>query len=76
VRQNRKGENIWAQEGGEDSIMKACIILNFTRQNQDEQIKEDEMGGAYSTDVETRYAYRDVVGKPESKRPLGRPKRR
>jgi hypothetical protein len=34
------------------------------------------MGRAYSTDGEMRYAYRDVVGKPESKRPLGRPKRR
>jgi hypothetical protein len=32
--------------------MKACIILIFTTQNQDEQIKEDEMGRAYSTDDE------------------------
>jgi hypothetical protein len=34
------------------------------------------MGGAYSTNGEKRNAYRILVGKPEGKRPLGRPKRR
>jgi hypothetical protein len=34
------------------------------------------MGWACSTNVENRYAYRLLVGKPEGKRPLGRPRRR
>jgi hypothetical protein len=39
-------------------------------------LKEDEMGRACSTNGETRNAYRILVGKPEGKRPLGRPRRR
>jgi hypothetical protein len=38
--------------------------------------KEDEMGRACRTNEEKRNAYRTLVGKPEGKRPLGRPKRR
>jgi hypothetical protein len=34
------------------------------------------MGGPCSTDGEKRNAYRLLVGKPEEKRPLGRPRRR
>jgi hypothetical protein len=34
------------------------------------------MGRAYSTNGEKRYAYRLLVGKPEGKRRLGRPRRR
>jgi hypothetical protein len=34
------------------------------------------MGGSCSTNEEKRNAYRLLVGKPEGKRPLGRPKRR
>ena len=34
------------------------------------------MGGAYSTYGERRGVYRVLVGKPEGKRPLGRPRRR
>jgi len=35
------------------------------------------MGGAYSTyEVERRGVYRVLVGKPEGKRPFGRPRRR
>jgi hypothetical protein len=34
------------------------------------------MGGPYSTNGEKRNAYRLLVGKPEGKRPLGRPRRR
>jgi hypothetical protein len=36
----------------------------------------DEMGGSCSTNGEKRNAYRLLVGKPEGKRPLGRPRRR
>jgi hypothetical protein len=41
-----------------------------------DQAKKDEMGGACSTNVEKRNAYRIFVGKPEEERPLGRPRRR
>jgi hypothetical protein len=34
------------------------------------------MGGACSTNGEKRSAYWLLVGKPEGKRPLGRPRRR
>jgi hypothetical protein len=34
------------------------------------------MGGACSTYGETRSIYRVLTGKPEGKRPLGRPRRR
>jgi hypothetical protein len=34
------------------------------------------MGGTCSTNVEKRSAYGILVGKPEGKRPLGRPRRR
>jgi hypothetical protein len=34
------------------------------------------MGGACSTNGEKRNAYRILVGKPEGKRPLGRPRRK
>jgi hypothetical protein len=34
------------------------------------------MGGAYSAYTERRGVYRVLEGKPEGKRPLGRPRRR
>jgi hypothetical protein len=37
---------------------------------------EDEVGGACSPKGEKRNAYRLFVGKPEGKRPLGRPRHR
>jgi hypothetical protein len=39
-------------------------------------VKDDEMGGECGTIGEKRNAYRLLVGKPEGKRPLGRPRRR
>jgi hypothetical protein len=39
-------------------------------------VKEVEMGRARSTNGEKRPAYSILVGKPEGKRPLGRPRRR
>jgi hypothetical protein len=38
-------------------------------------VKEDEVGRAYRTNGEKRNAYRILVGKPEGKRPLRRPRR-
>jgi hypothetical protein len=40
------------------------------------KFKENEMGRACSTNGEKRSAYKILVGKPEGKRPLGRPRRR
>jgi hypothetical protein len=37
---------------------------------------EDEMGRPCGTNGEKRNSYRILVGKPEGKRPLGRPRRR
>jgi hypothetical protein len=39
-------------------------------------VEEDEIGGACGTNGEKRNAYTLLVGKPEGKRPLGRPRRR
>jgi hypothetical protein len=41
-----------------------------------DKIEKNEMGGACSSDGKGRGVYRDLVGKPEGKRPLGRPSRR
>jgi hypothetical protein len=45
-------------------------LVLFSKYNYNYQVKENEMGGACSTN-----AYRILVGKPEGKRPLGRPRR-
>jgi hypothetical protein len=39
-------------------------------------VKEDEMGRACNMNGEKRNAYGILVGKPEGKRPLGRPRHR
>jgi hypothetical protein len=39
-------------------------------------MKEDEVGGTCSMHGEGRGVYRVLVGRPEAKRPLGRPRRR
>jgi hypothetical protein len=36
----------------------------------------DEMGGAGSMNDEKKHAYRILVGKPEGKRPLRKPRRK
>jgi hypothetical protein len=40
------------------------------------QVEDDEMGGSCSANGEKRIAYRLLVGKPEGKKPLGRPRHR
>jgi hypothetical protein len=40
------------------------------------KVKDDDMGRAYNTHGENSNTYRDLVGKPEGKRPLGRYRRR
>jgi hypothetical protein len=46
------------------------------RKLHNDQVKEDEIGGACSTNGEKRNAYKVLAGKPERKKPLGRPRRR
>jgi hypothetical protein len=41
-----------------------------------DKIEKNEMGGGCSADGDERGVYRVLVGKPEGKRPLGRPRRR
>jgi hypothetical protein len=44
--------------------------------NYNDQVKEYEIGRACNTYGEKRNAYRFLMGKPEGKRSLGRPRRR
>jgi hypothetical protein len=48
----------------------------FPKYNYDNQVGEYEIGGPCSTKGGKRKAYRLLVGKPEGKSPLGRPRRR
>jgi hypothetical protein len=47
----------------------------LTKHYAGDQMKKDEMGGASSTYGERTSSYRVLVGEPEGKRPLGRPRR-
>jgi hypothetical protein len=51
-------------------------MILLAKLNKNDQVKEDKMGRACSTHGEKRNPYRILVGKPEGKRPLGRPRRR
>jgi hypothetical protein len=44
--------------------------------NYNDQVKEDNMGRACSMHGEKKNEYRILVGKPEGKKPLGRPRLR
>jgi hypothetical protein len=48
----------------------------FAKYRCDHQVTEVEMGRACSKNGEDGNAYRILAGKPEGKRPLGRPRRR
>jgi hypothetical protein len=41
-----------------------------------DEIEKNEMGGNVARMRKGRGVYRDLLGKPEGKRPLGRPRRR
>jgi hypothetical protein len=43
---------------------------------QNDQVKEDEMRRTCRTHREKRTAYKILVGNPQGKKPLGRPRRR
>jgi hypothetical protein len=51
-------------------------IPGTTRKKKYNQVEKDEMDGSCSTNGEKRNAYRLLVGKPEGKRPLRRPRSR
>jgi hypothetical protein len=57
-----------------------CITVLYsvllTQYRAGDKIEKIEMGGACSGYAEGRGVYRVLVGKPEGKRPLGRPRRR
>jgi hypothetical protein len=46
----------------------------FTKHGENDQVNQDEIGRECSTHGETRDAYRILVGKPEGKSPLRRPR--
>jgi hypothetical protein len=50
--------------------------LLITKYYSGDQIEKNEMGGACSTMGERSGAYRILVGTPDGRRPLGRPRRR
>jgi hypothetical protein len=50
--------------------MKSSVICTI------HEIKKDEIRGAYSTHGEMRNVYKTIVGKPEGKRPLRKPRLR
>ena len=59
------------------NIVCACgWSLLLTQYCSDDKIEKNEMGGAWARMEQRRGEYRDLVGKPEGKRPLGRPRRR
>jgi hypothetical protein len=49
--------------------------LLLTQYCSGDDIETNEVGGACSTYRESRSVHRVLVGKPERKRPLGRPRR-
>jgi hypothetical protein len=49
-------------------------LYSSPKYNLNNQVAEDEMVGPCSTNEEKNNAYRLLVGKPEGKRPLGRPR--
>jgi hypothetical protein len=52
------------------------LYLYLDKVIKSDKIEKNEMGGACSAYGERRGVYRVLVGKPEGKRPLGRPRRR
>jgi hypothetical protein len=53
-----------------------CHYLLLTKYHSGDEVKKTEMGRTCGTYGERRDVYRALVGKPEGRRPLGRPRRR
>jgi len=56
--------------------MRSVMICTPHQYFSGDKIEKNAMGGTCSTAVDRRGVYRVLVGKPERKRPLGRPRRR
>jgi hypothetical protein len=52
----------------------ALCSVPLTRYNSGDQVKKTEMGRTCGTYGQKRGAYRALVGKPEGRRPLERPR--
>jgi hypothetical protein len=61
--------------GGENYTARGLLICNPHKILVGDKIEKKEKDGACSTYGESRGAYGVLVGKPEGKRPLGRPRR-
>jgi hypothetical protein len=64
-----------------DEVSEGCRKLHeelnnvlFSKYNLNDKVKEDEIGRGCNTNGAKRNAYKILVGKPEGKRPLGRPR--
>jgi hypothetical protein len=57
------------------AVDRSATAIGFAKYKQNNQVKEDEVGGACSRMGEKRNSYRLLVGKPEGKGPLGRSRR-
>jgi len=64
------------QGSGENYTMSSLGVCTLTQYCSGDQIEKNEMDGARSMYGERRGLYRNLVGKPQGKRPLGRPRRR
>ena len=53
-----------------------CVSVLPTQYCAGDKIEKNEMGGHVVRTGERRSVYRVLVGKPQGKRPLGRPRRR
>jgi hypothetical protein len=60
---------------GDRRKLHSVELVLFAKYNLNDQVKENGMYRACSTNGAKRNAYRILVGKPEGKRPLGRPRR-
>jgi hypothetical protein len=58
------------------TVLYRVLVRQYILKSIIKPYAEDEMGGPCSMNVEKRKAYRLLVGKPEGKRLLGRPRRR
>jgi hypothetical protein len=63
--------------GGWRKLLNGKLLnIHFAKYNQNDQVKENDIGRACSTNEEKRNAYRLSAGKPERKRRLGLPRHR
>jgi hypothetical protein len=57
-------------------IKRTIMIFTFHQYKQNDEVEENELGGACTPHGGIRDACRLLVGKPEGKRPVRRPRQR